>query len=155
MSDLGAAIARRARLLAAPQAAAYAAGNRIFTVTVTRPAGPPTFNRATASTEILPGAQIYAGAARIRPVATDGPIDILDELTYLTRAVISIDGSDETVRPREDDVVEVTAAPAELAAVVGRVFRVVGVNFGGHFPVGWLLTCTGVDPSPEQDEPGQ
>lgn len=151
--SLGAALARRARDLAAPHAANYAAGNRIYTVTVTRPAGRPTFNRATAKMQILPGEPLYTDVeARITPLGTDGPIEVFDELTYLSRAQISIDAGGPA--PRIGDMVEVTGAPAEAAGIVGRVLRVDGITFGGHFPVGWLLSCTGIEPSPAtQEEP--
>lgn len=150
--SLAGALARRARDLAAPTAEAYASGNRVYTVTITRPAGRATFNRLTAGFTLGGALAVYTGGARLTPIATSGPIDILDESTYLTQVQLSIDPV-TTLPPRVDDVAEITAVPAGAPDITGRVFRITGVTTGGHLDIGWVLTCVGIDPSRAQDSP--
>lgn len=141
------ALARRTQAVAAPRAQAYADANRLHQVLIVRPAVEPQFNRIDG--QFVPEAQpqVYAGAARIRPVSPSAQIELGDAPEYWEDVTISI-GLQATLEPRVDDLATITAAPPPNGSgVLGKVFRVVGVTSGGHLATGFTLACSAVAPS--------
>lgn len=156
MADLLSALVQRSKQVADPLAQAYAAGNRPFTVRLTRPGTAGTFNRATRDFDNPADQLLYQGPARIWSAAGGVELEIGDERTSFTNARCSLnyfsaDTSPPEARelaPRVDDLLEVLDTPQGVAThLVRRVFTVGDVEVGGHFGTGWVLTLSGAAPS--------
>lgn len=141
------ALVQASKAYAEPMARAYAEGNRVYVVTVERPGGPATFDRATGAFVDPPDTVLYTGPARIFPATGGADLDIGDERTPFNAATITINLYDGTP-PRVDDVVRVTSTPQSRAThLADRVFEVTGVDVGGHYGTGWTLQTLGAAPS--------
>lgn len=148
MADsLLAAMVQASKAYANPIAADYAAGNRIYVVTLERPGRVGDFNRLTGQWVDTPDATLYTGPARIYPASGGADLEIGDERTPFNAATISINLY-EGLPPRVDDVVRVTSTPLSRSThLADRVFEVTGIDVGGHFSIGWSLQTLGAGPS--------
>lgn len=141
------ALVSRSKQVADPLAAAYASGNRPFTVRVTRPGPPSTFDRATGQMDNPADLEVYLGPARISTLSGPVELEIGDERTTMSSARISIDAGGELF-PRVDDIVDVVETEqATQTHLVGRSFTVTDVEAGGHFGIGYVLSVMGIAPS--------
>lgn len=145
--DLLSALVQRSKQVADPLAAAYASGNRPFTVLLTRPAVLPTFDRSTRGFSNTDDEVLYRGRARIYPASSGSELDVAGERTSFSSARASIDLY-EGPMPRIDDLLEVLATEQSTTThLAGRTFAVADVEVGGHYGIGYVLTLTGVAPS--------
>lgn len=136
---------KRSTTMVRPLAQAYAEGNMIATVRVTRPST-PVFNRATGGLAAM-GAEtlIHEGPGRVYGV--QGPVQyaIGEEQQFFSSTFVSIPIG--ATKPRVDDVVEVLAHPDPN--IVGRSFRVQDVEAGGQIPVVHRMQVVGIQASRE------
>lgn len=147
MSALLTALVRRSTELVRPIAQAYAEGNMIAQVKVTRPAK-PVFDRSTGGTAAMqPGETVHEGAGRIYNVTGPTEFSLGDEPAHFSSAYVSIPITAD--RPRIDDLVKILAHPDPN--VVGREFRVTDVEAGGQIPVVHRMLVVGVQPSRETE----
>lgn len=137
------ALVRRTTVLARPYAQAYAEGNMIATVKVTRPST-PVFDRTTGGLASM-GAEtvVHEGEARIYSVSGPQQYAMGDEPQYFSNTFVSIPIT--ATKPRIDDVVEVLTHPDPN--LVGRSFRVQDVEAGGQLPVVHRMQVTGIQSS--------
>lgn len=148
MSDLYAAIAKRAQAIAQPRADRYSHANRLYTITITRPATEPTFNRAAGVMVRAPEEPVYAGVAGITAVAPGQQIDLGDGPMYYGTVRVSID-DDAVIPPRVDDVVTIVddvEGFAQTMGMAGRQFRTTGITQGGQLSSGISLEAAGLVP---------
>lgn len=146
MSLLSAMVAA-SKKVADPLVASYASGNRVYTVRLTRPGAPSTFDRATGAYTDIPDEVLYTGPGRIWPITGGASVTFEDERSDISSVRVSIDDYDGEP-PRLDDVLEVLDTPqAQAAHLAGRVYEVSDVEVGGHYGYGWHLTGTGIAPS--------
>lgn len=136
-------LVKRTTLLARPYAQAYAEGNMIATVRVTRPST-PVFDRTTGGLASM-GAEsvIHEGPGRVYNVTGPQQYALGDEPQYFSSTFVSIPIT--ATKPRIDDVVEVLAHPDPN--LVGRSFRVQDVEAGGQLPVVHRMQVTGIQSS--------
>ncbi len=136
-------LVRRSTHMARPFARAYAEGNMIATVRVTRPSV-PVFNRATGGlTAMGPETVVHHGPGRVYSVTGPQQYSMGDENQFYSSTFVSIPIS--ATKPRIDDVVEVLAHPDPN--IVGRSFRVQDVEAGGQIPVVHRMSVTGIQAS--------
>ncbi len=139
---------KRSTTMVRPLAQAYAEGNMIATVRLTRPAK-PVFDRRTGGLAAM-GAEgvIYSGPGRVYGV--QGPVQyaVGDEPTYFSSTFVSIPIT--AGKPRVDDVVEVLDHPDPN--IVGRSFRVQDVEAGGQIPVVHRMQVVGIQASRQWTE---
>ena len=146
MADLLSAMVKASKKVADPLAAAYASGNRPFTVRITRPTTVGSYDRKTNKFINDPDELIYQGPARIYAATGGLELEIGDERTTFTSARASIDGGGQP--PRVDDLFAIVDTDqAQATHLVGRVFTVSDVEVGGHFGIGYRLSLSGAAPS--------
>ena len=144
MADLLSALVQRSKQVADPRAAAYASGNRPYMVTLVRPGVAATYNRATKAMTNPVDVLLYTGPARFTVLAGPVEVEVGDERTTLSSATISIDAYNGSA-PRVDDIVAVLVSAQSTAThMSGRQFTVTGVEAGGHFGIGYIMSALGV-----------
>lgn len=144
MSLLSGLIAR-STVAVRPLAQAYAEGNMIAMVKVTRPTA-PVFDRDTGGLAAMGADSVrYEGKARVYSVT--GPVQYAlgDEPTFYSSTFVSIPITAPI--PRVDDVVEILSHPDPN--IVGRSFRVQDVEAGGQIPVVHRMQVVGIQASRE------
>lgn len=146
MTDLTSALVASSKQWAQPIAAAYASGNRVYHVLVTRPGDPGTFDRNTGQWVGRTTTTVYDGQARIWVDEGTGLREEGDEQIPFNDIRLSIDHSDPM--PRVDDALHVVDdAQSASTQLAGRDFEITGVEIGGHFDTGVTLSATGAAPS--------
>lgn len=148
MGDLLSALVQRSKQIADPLAAAYASGNRAFTVELSRPGADVTFDRDAKAFLNPADPVLYTGPARIYTITGGMELQIGDEDMVLSSARISIDSYDGPAPQHGDLLTIIDTAQAQNTHAVGRVFQVEDVEIGGHFGIGYTMTTRGVAPSP-------
>lgn len=144
--SLVSALIKASKAYADPIAAAYASGNRPYTVLITRAAAEPGFDRDTGQFQQSTRGEVYNGPARIYASPGGAELDIGDERTSFNSATITIDNTDGP-QPRVGDQIRVQIdAQSEATHIAYHLFDVTGVEVGGHYGVGWTLQTLGVSP---------
>lgn len=143
MSSLAQRVARKSIAMATPIAQAYAEGNMIGEVLITR-GGWKTFVRSTGSTEAPTRSKVFQGDARIYSLTGGQVYSLGDEPQYYSITRVSI--TEAAPEVKIDDDVLVLAHPD--GGIVGRHYRVTDVEQGGEIPSERRLTVTTVAPSP-------
>lgn len=138
---------RKSTYLATPMARAYAKGNMIARVRIDRPTS-PVFDPVTGELGMGPDETIYEGMARVASVQGPTQYFLGDEPQAYSNTLVSI--PIEATKPRVDDVVEVLAHPD--LEIIGRFFRVLDVEAGGHMPVVHRMQVVGIAPSRQWEE---
>jgi hypothetical protein len=110
-------------------AATAMAGRRLCTVEVRRAPGDPVLNPSTLVAEVVEGALVYSGPARIWSVNASGNTNLGDAGSHPLRST-QVDLPETATRIQVDDVVKVVACPYD-ADLVGRSAVVTGVDGGG------------------------
>ncbi|MEO6203989.1 MAG: DUF6093 family protein [Mycobacteriales bacterium] len=147
MASLVSAIVAASKAYASASVDDHAAGNRVYSVRVTRPGAAPAYNRGTQVMVNPVDAVLYEGPARITNSSGGGSLDIGGEETSFTSLTVSIDAYAGLV-PRVEDLVEVLESPLSVKALLsGRDFAVTSVDVGGHYAFGYTLQVTGAAPS--------
>lgn len=134
---------RRSVKLAQPIVQAYAEGNMTVQVLITRPT-PDIFDRDTGRTTKGVPATVYEGPARMYTVSGGASYNLGDEPQDFANSAVSVPLS--APRPRVEDDIEVTAHAD--ATLVGRHYRVTGVDSGGLIPAVHRCTVVGSEPAP-------
>lgn len=131
-----------------PLAQAYAEGNMIAMVKVTRPSV-PVFDRETGGLAAMGSdATRYEGKGRVYNVTGPVQYSMGDEPQYFSSTFVSIPIT--APKPRVDDVVEILSHPDPN--IVGREFRVQDVEAGGQIPVVHRMQVVGIQASREWEE---
>jgi len=146
MSDLLSALVMGSKKYADPIASSYAAGNRPFTVRITRPGVLPTYDRATKVFTNPADELVYDGPGRLTTASGGGSTVIGDEETQFSTVRLSINGGGTAPR-RDDLVLVVDDAQSQATHIAGRVFTVLDVEVGGHYGIGFVLSLSGAEPS--------
>lgn len=143
--NLISAMIARSTVAVRPMAQAYAEGNMIAVVKVTRPSM-PVFDRNTGGLAAMGNdSPVYEGKGRVYNVT--GPVQYAlgDEPQYFSSTFVSIPIT--AAKPRIDDVVVILSHPDPN--VVGRSFRVQDVEAGGQIPVVHRMQVVGIQASRE------
>jgi hypothetical protein len=124
----------------------YAERNMTSVVSIGRPDEVDDHDDATEPTTTKMRKLIYWGKARVYTASGSGSLDTGDDLVYLSRSYISIPLFKETPPfTQVDDLIEII--DHDDIDIIGRVFRIVGIDYAGQFPVVRRHTVMSVDRS--------
>ena len=137
------AMVRRSVRIAQPLAEAYAKGNMLTTVRITRDT-PDAFDRnagrMTPGTPVL----VYEGPARMYAVSGGTTYNLGDEPQEYGTSYVSV--PIEASRPQVQDTIRVLDHTD--ASLVNRRYKVTGVDSGGLIPAVHLCAVIGAEPTP-------
>lgn len=143
LSTLSAMISRSV-VRAQPMAKAYAEGNMTSRVKITRPAD-NTFDRDTGLwTNPVDNVVVDNCPGHIATVSGGTTYNLGDEPVYYANTTCSIPL--DSPRPEVNDDLEVLSCPDD--SLVGRHFKVDGVDSGGMLAAFRRLSITGAEPAP-------
>lgn len=143
MTSLLTSLVRRSVAIAAPMAQAYAEGNMDVGVKITRVTA-RVFNRDTGQMSDGAPITVYEGLGRMYTDSGGQTYNLGEEQQFYSSSYVSIPVS--APRPQINDDVQITShRDPEL---VGRHYRITGVDAGGLMPAAHRCAITGAEPAP-------
>jgi hypothetical protein len=137
------ALVNRSVAMAQPRAQDYAEGNMQAVVRITRPA-PNDFDRSTGTWTNPTDINVYEGPARIYEMNGGLTYALGEEAQYFSQSYVSVPLSAPLIQVNDD--VRVLIHPD--STLVGRHYRVSGVDNGGLLAAVRRLTVVGAAPAP-------
>lgn len=137
------AMVRRSVRIAQPLAQAYAEGNMLSEVRITRDAA-DVFDRNTGRTTQGDPVVVYEGPARMYMVSGGTTYNLGDEPQEYATSYVSVPMTAQ--RPQVEDSCKILAH--RDVSLVGRRYKVTGVDSGGLIPAVHRCAVIGSDPAP-------
>lgn len=141
MIDQLRALVRRSNLIALPFAQAYAEGNMLGLVRITR-GNEPLFDRLTGQLVPQNKTPVWEGIGRAYSITGPVTMALGEEPAYFSSTFISIPRSAN--QPEVDDVATWLQHPD--ISLLNREFRVTDVEAGGQLPTVWRMQVQGLQP---------